>query len=787
MTDQSAHGVGHELTDHSTQYLRHRSARNSTSTTATGVGDESPQLEQTYTQVLDEAERIASNDRDKEGIKDDGESVFSSLRDLDIHQFAPFPIEPHLTEEKNVLTFRAVFIGCLLGALVNASNVYLGLKTGWTFSANMFGAIFGFAFLKFCSRTFAENFPLLGGNFGPKENAIAQTAATAAGGFGGIFVSAIPALYQQKLLGATPMEDFKRLLTFTIVSAYYGLLFATPLRKFFIIYVARELKLIFPTATATAMTIRSMHAIGSNAGAAAKQRTRALAITFSGSLIWRVVSQYAPGILWDWHIFLWFYQWSGYTNGAIHVDNWGWFIEWTPAFIGTGLLVGLNPAISFFGGSVLAWGIIGPALVHAGICHGSPPYDSADNPKWNKVMSFTSFNLDDAKNSPSPRYWLLWPGVLVMITTSFTELGVQYKLIWHAFKCAWRAMAIGTNDIAKRRIGRSIKILEKSERIDTDEFHVDDIAGPEEQVAMWMWAPPLAACIIVTCIILGLQYHLNVGMSVLAILLGFIFAFLAIQCTGATDITPLTTAAKATQLVLGGAASGQGYSQSLSQRLNLIGGAIASGAASQATDLVVDFRVGFLLRTPPRQQWIAQALGSIVAVFIAPGMFILFVKAYPCVIDLTKSHCQFSAPSVAAWRAVALAVTEKTFPVPKTSAIFALMFGLLGSISVLVRHYYLVGHRDQYRVYMPNFMAVGLAFVLSQTVYGTAMLMGALIAYFWARKYPVGFDTYCYAVAAGGIAGEGMGGVVNAVFQISGIAGANGRGTAIGCPYDLMC
>ena len=129
MTDQSAHRVGHEVTDHSAQYLRHRSARNSTSTTATAASDESPQLEQTYTQVLDEAERIASNDHDKEAIKDDGESVFSSLADLDVDPFVPFPIEPHLPEEKNVLTFRAVFIGCLLGALVNASNVYLGTST----------------------------------------------------------------------------------------------------------------------------------------------------------------------------------------------------------------------------------------------------------------------------------------------------------------------------------------------------------------------------------------------------------------------------------------------------------------------------------------------------------------------------------------------------------------------------------------------------------------------------------------------------------------------------------
>jgi uncharacterized oligopeptide transporter (OPT) family protein len=84
--------------------------------------------------------------------------------------------------------------------------------------------------LKSCAKTFGENFPILGGKFGPKENAIVQTAATAAGGLGGIFVSAIPALYQLKLLD-DPQKDFPRLLTFTIVSAYYGLLFATPRKQ----------------------------------------------------------------------------------------------------------------------------------------------------------------------------------------------------------------------------------------------------------------------------------------------------------------------------------------------------------------------------------------------------------------------------------------------------------------------------------------------------------------------------------------------------------------------------
>ena len=36
-----------------------------------------------------------------------------------------------------------------------------------------------------------------------------------------------------------------------------------------------------------------------------------------------------------------------------------------------------------------------------------------------------------------------------------------------------------------------------------------------------------------------------VGMSLLSVFLAFFFSFLAIQCTGVTDITPLTAASKA--------------------------------------------------------------------------------------------------------------------------------------------------------------------------------------------------------------------------------------------------
>lgn len=45
---------------------------------------------------------------------------------------------------------------------------------------------------------------------------------------------------------------------------------------------------------------------------------------------------------------------------------------------------------------------------------------------------------------------------------------------------------------------------------------------------------------------------------------------------------------------------------------------------------------------------------------------------------------------------------------------------------------------------------------------------------------------YCFAIAAGFIAGEGLGGIVNAVLTITGVSGAV-YGTTVGCPGGLYC
>jgi uncharacterized oligopeptide transporter (OPT) family protein len=156
------------------------------------------------------------------------------------------------------------------------------------------------------------------------------------------------------------------------------------------------------------------------------------------------------------------------------------------------------------------------------------------------------------------------------------------------------------------------------------------------------------------------------------------------------------------------------------------------------------------------------------------------------VLDAEAERCAFAAPSVAAWRAVSIAVTEPEVPLPYSSGVFSICFAVLVVTVILVRHNMLVGKYERYRKYCPSFMAVGLGFVLPQTQYSLAMTTGAMISYFWAKKRPFNYDIFCFAVAAGMIAGEGLGGVVNALLQIVG-AGAEVYGSAIGCPGDLFC
>ena len=155
----------------------------------------------------------------------------------------------------------------------------------------------------------------------------------------------------------------------------------------------------------------------------------------------------------------------------------------------------------------------------------------------------------------------------------------------------------------------------------------------------------------------------------------------------------------------------------------------------------------------------------------------LFTKAYPC-ITTAADECPFAAPAVAAWKAVALAVISPKLPVSLSSGLTAIGFAIVSVITVVLKYKVIP---EKYHVYVPNWNAVGLGFVVPQTYYPIAMCMGATSALFWKRKAPHSFDLLAYAIAAGLIAGEGMAGVFNAILTIVNVDGSV-YGTQVGVP-----
>lgn len=208
--------------------------------------------------------------------------------------------------------------------------------------------------------------------------------------------------------------------------------------------------------------------------------------------------------------------------------------------------------------------------------------------------------LEDPINQPSPRYWMLWPGVMLLLAGSFAEIFANYKTIGASVVALFEPLYH--------------KIFRRHASIDEQDM-IEEPCPPHELVPMWMWFGGMLISIIFTCAILGTQYQQNVGVVLLAIVFAFLFSFIGAESCGRTNIIPVTAIGNASQLVIGGVNRGHGSIQN-QQLLNLTGSMLALGASEQSTDMLQDLKTTHLLRASPRVQFYAQCCGAIVSVFM---------------------------------------------------------------------------------------------------------------------------------------------------------------------------
>ncbi|KAI8145930.1 OPT oligopeptide transporter protein-domain-containing protein [Fennellomyces sp. T-0311] len=646
------------------------------------------------------------------------------------------PLGQEFVEEWQ-FTWRASVIGSILGCLVAASNTYLGLKIGWTFGASLFGAIFSFAILKPLSRIL----PLWmgGGYFGPKENVTAQSAATTAGGLSAGFVAGVPALYKLGLM-TTPKGDAAALVLFTISAAFYGLFFAVPLRRHFVI----NQDLPFPTPRATATTIISLHNSVEGEREAMK-KAMWMGIFFMITFIWSLIAHWVP-FFETIHILWWIGYSTGYTNMMSADAEWGWYFTFDWPFFGAGLMTPGSTVITFFVSSIFLYGIIGPTLVTKGVWTGSHGFSS---------------------EGESAQKFYLWPGIALMVLSSMTELFVRYEMLWRACKGGALEMYSACRKVI---VLFKVKVLRRGgEEVDQAVYHpdIDDTYKPEELVPVYWWGTGTIISIIFTCAIMGEFFHMPVYQSIVAVIIAFLLAFVGIQSSGETDINPTGSIGKMAQLIFAGMPA---PSTEQLQKNNLMAGVIAASAASQSVDMVGDLKTGQIVGASPRSQFLAQAVASLPAIGIAVGLFILFAEAYPCIIneDLDTANCEFQLVAVMAWLQVAKLLTGAADPLSKACIIVTAVCAAIGVIVPLIKF---LAIPQKYHRYIPSMSAIGIAMINPSPEIPFSMFLGWVGGKIWKRVNFKGYDDFMYSVAGGMIAGQGISALLKAVFTLGGVEG----------------
>lgn len=531
------------------------------------------------------------------------------------------------------LTLRAVLTGMALGALLTPCNVYSGLKIGWAFNMSIAAGLLGFGLWRIGEAVAAAR------PFGLLENNINQTAASAAATIISSGLAApIPAL--TLLTGQTLAWPVLAFWLF-VVSAL-GVVVAAGLRNQMVL---RE-NLPFPAGVATAETIRDIHAHGAEAAARLRLLLGGALVAGGLKLVDALVltlPRLAPpltvpaaGL------------WRGLDPGGIAAGKLGFILDPSLLMLGFGAIIGLRAGLSLLLGAVLAWGVLGPALV----ARGWVPLDPA-------AAAASLF-------APLVE-WLLWPGVTLMVVAGLTSF------------------ALSMIRLLLRRRQRRMRAGE------TEPSRVPPILSRRA------FALALAATLILAAAAEVGIFGIALWAALLAVLLSFVLATVAARVAGETGITPVGAMGKITQLTYGVLTPGD-------MAANLMTANVTGGAAGQCADLLHDLKTGQLIGATPRFQIVAQGIGVLTGSLIGSLVYLVLIPD-PAAMLITP---EWPAPAVATWKAVAEVLAGGVAAIPSGATAAMLLAATLG-LALAIAEQVLPARVAKW---LPSAPALGLAFVI---------------------------------------------------------------------------
>ena len=529
------------------------------------------------------------------------------------------------------LTLRSALTGFLLGGVLSATNLYVGAKTGWTLGVGLTSVILAFAAFRIMSRIGAKDMTIL-------ENNASQSIATAAGYMTGPLISGMAAYMW---IENKPLPWYQ-MFWFNVVLSVLGVLVAFPMKRRFI----NDEQQPFPEGRACGVVLDTLYTSSAAVGIF-KAKALAVAAAIAGVVSFisgeaylkalnalylmaktgdgwsKVITDHKDALAKTWHLphnVDGIYAWLATKNAepklsGVSLKQLGFSPALDLAMFGAGGLMGIRAGISMMIGMVINFFIVVPWMIAI----------KEIQPKSGTIEAGTAvFGRTHILNT-----WALWWGISMMVTAAMVSLFAKPQIFTEAFK------------------GLTRRGKPAASAVD----HVKHI-----EVPLWIsWVGmPLVGAVGVW--MAHDWFGVNWFLGALAIPMIIVLTLIAASSTALTGITPTGSLSKIPQFIFGAAAPKH-------PATNLMTGVMCVEVASNASNLLMDIKPGYMLGGKPRHQAVGHIIGIIAGSLAStPLFFALFMKGYdPALAATDKGHLQsvmapeggqFGFPSAIQWKGV---------------------------------------------------------------------------------------------------------------------------------------
>ncbi|XVF30307.1 hypothetical protein REPUB_Repub16aG0045500 [Reevesia pubescens] len=669
---------------------------------------------------MDRNNGIDEEDRVKNGFNEEQEDEYEKKNESSEMTVEQIFEGQEVPSWRKQLTVRAFVVSFVLSILFSFIVMKLNLTTGIIPSLNVSAGLLGFFFVKTWTRMLQKS-GLLKQPFTRQENTVIQTCVVASSGitFSGGFGSYLFGMSERIAQQSGDTSGFKNpslgwIIGFLFVVSFLGLFSVVPLRKIMII----DFKLTYPSGTATAHLINSFHT--PQGAKLAKKQVKTLSKFFSFSFLWG--------------FFQWFFT-AGDNCGFVSFPTFGleayknkFYFDFSATYVGVGMICPYIVNISVLLGGILSWGLMWPLI-------------KTRKGDWYPA-GLPSSNMHGLQ------------GYKVFIAIAI----ILGDGLYNFFKVLSRTL---TGLFYQVRGKQALPIANQSSPDTSKKLSYDDQRRTQlflkDQIPTWFSIAGYVTIAAMSTIVLP---HLFNELKWYYILVIYIFAPTLAFCNaygcGLTDWSLASNYGKLAIFTIGAWAGSHG---------GVLAGLAACGVmmniVSTASDLMQDFKTGYLTLASPRSMFISQVIGTAIGCIVSPCVFWLFYKAFD---DLGLPDSQYPAPFAVVFRSMSILGVQGFSALPKDCLLLCFVFfGAAITINFIKD---MLGKR--WGSYIPLPMAMAIPFYIGP-YFAIDMCLGSLILFVWEKLNKAKADAFAPAVASGLICGDGIWTLPSSILALAGV------------------